>query len=208
MKRASQAPGNKGWGGSPPLRDAARERLLDAALRCLDRIELSALGISHVAAEAGVTRPTVYRYFADRDALLAALIARGGLRLATDLRAHIAALSSPEEMAVEAVCFAVDRFQSDPLLRRIWVTTSFDANSIRRFTEPVALSFARQAGDPIVEAAGWDDAEAAEAIEVLVRFVLSLLTAPGPHQDPTTLRAFLRRRMVPALFAPRDLATE
>ena len=51
----------------------------------------------------------------------------------------------------------------------------------------------------LVEATGWDEREADEVTEVALRFVLSLFTAPGPARSRAELRAFLERRLVPAL---------
>jgi hypothetical protein len=51
----------------------------------------------------------------------------------------------------------------------------------------------------MVEATGWNAEQADEAIEVMLRFVLSLLAAPEPRRSQAELRAFLERRLVPAL---------
>jgi hypothetical protein len=54
---------NRGWQGNPPADDAeARERIITAAMRCLDRYGPTKTGLSDVATELGVTRQTVYRY--------------------------------------------------------------------------------------------------------------------------------------------------
>ena len=45
----------------------------------------------------------------------------------------------------------------------------------------------------------WRDDEALEAIEVYTRFITSLLLAPDPPRGREQLRAFLKRRLVPAL---------
>ena len=53
-----------GWGGEPPRDDAeARRRILDATRECIDKYGAS-VGIADVARSLGVTRPTVYRYYA------------------------------------------------------------------------------------------------------------------------------------------------
>jgi AcrR family transcriptional regulator len=85
--------------GRPRDLDADR-RILDAALRLLGRDGYARMSLDAVAAEAGVTRPTIYRRYAGKadlaEAALAALAARrdeslpaetGDLR--TDLVAHL-----------------------------------------------------------------------------------------------------------------------
>src|SRR5947209_3786881 len=60
-----------------PLRDLYREqtrmRILDAAIAELAVSELEALTMAKVADRAGVTGRTVFRHFASRDALIAAV---------------------------------------------------------------------------------------------------------------------------------------
>ena len=69
------------WKGtSPESHAAARTRLLEAAQACIERHGFSKVTLSDVAAAAGVTRPTVYRYFGSAEELFnaAAVTASGG----------------------------------------------------------------------------------------------------------------------------------
>jgi AcrR family transcriptional regulator len=54
------------------LVDETRQRITDAAIRLHTSVGPSATSMAAVAEEAGVTRLTLYRHFADRDALFAA----------------------------------------------------------------------------------------------------------------------------------------
>ena len=53
-----------------------RTILLDAALEAVGRLGLGKLSMGEVARAAGVSRQTLYRYFRDRDELIAALVLR------------------------------------------------------------------------------------------------------------------------------------
>jgi TetR/AcrR family transcriptional repressor of mexCD-oprJ operon len=74
----------------PPSREALHERvlqtLLDAAARAFAH-RGDAASMSEIAAEAGVARATVYRYFGNRGALEAAVAERGVARARQALRA-------------------------------------------------------------------------------------------------------------------------
>jgi AcrR family transcriptional regulator len=61
---------------APTGTDDARERILAAAERCIDRYGIRKTTTDDVACEVGLSRPSVYRYFADRDDLLIELIDR------------------------------------------------------------------------------------------------------------------------------------
>ena len=61
------------WGADLPLTDnEARDRLIKAAEACFAERGPSRTKITHVAAKAGVHRTTVYSYFPNMDAILAA----------------------------------------------------------------------------------------------------------------------------------------
>ena len=194
------------WAGDPPtLHDAARERLLEAAVGCVARDGMAGANVAAVAAEAGVSRPTVYRYFADRQALVEATLMHAGRDLAERLGARLRRLVAPAEMAVEAMCFVLQEIPREPVLGAMWTEAVLDAGAVAGLTRPTALAWSRDAVQDLVRAAGWSGRTADEAIEVMLRMLLSLLAAPEPRRSDAALRAFLMRRLVPALglAAPR-----
>ena len=187
------------WAGSPPSPDAARERLLGAAARCIARDGLAATSVASVAAEAGVSRPTVYRYFDDRDTLVRAALHSAAAELGARVRGHLARFAEAGDMAVEVVALVVAVIPTDPVLRAIWNSTALDATVVERFTDATAVAWVRSWLDSLIAAAGWDDAEADEAVEVILRLVLSFLVTRAPERDIDQLVGFLRRRLLPAL---------
>jgi AcrR family transcriptional regulator len=66
-------------------RAARRELLLDAAVRCIRRVGPGA-SMEEIAAEAGVTKPIVYRYFRDKAELYDAVAAHFTAIVASNLR--------------------------------------------------------------------------------------------------------------------------
>ncbi len=187
------------WDGDPPEPAAARERLLEVAARCIARNGIPATGIAHVALEAGVSRPTVYRYFKDREELIRSVLLQAGLRLANDVREHIRGFADPGDKVVEATLFTLRAIRENAVLREVWQPAIFDAYLLQGFTQPASIMFTRVALSEIIESTGWDEDEAAEAMEFMLRMILSLLAAPEPVRSESELRDFLRRRLVPAL---------
>lgn len=187
------------WDGDPPHRSAARERLLEVAAQCIARNGIAATGIAHVAHEAGVSRPTVYRYFKDRQELIRSVLLQAGLRMANEVREHVQTVESTGEKVVEATLFTLQAIRENPVLRQVWQPALFDAKVLQGFTQPASIMFTRVALSDIIESAGWDDAEANEGMELMLRIILSLLASPEPVRSEQELRRFLLRRLVPAL---------
>jgi AcrR family transcriptional regulator len=99
--------------------DDARERILAAGERCIDRHGIRKTTMDDVAAEARLSRPSVYRYFSDRDDLLIELIARHA-RVLND-RAHktMSRQSSVPDQIVEGLLYIADHGYRDPLTRHV-----------------------------------------------------------------------------------------
>jgi AcrR family transcriptional regulator len=92
---------SRGLGGRTLAEEDRRERLLDAAevAFCAHGHERTTIGV--LAAEAGVTRPTVYAYFASKDEVFRALADRVRQEF-LDLQEHVDT-SSPERTVREAM---------------------------------------------------------------------------------------------------------
>ena len=72
-----------------------------------------------VACEVGLSRPSVYRYFADRDDLLIELITRHARALQDRERKSISRQSSLADQIVETVLYTADHGRRDPLTRHV-----------------------------------------------------------------------------------------
>ncbi len=118
MTSASAAAGEKRrWGASRHVYDDAEARglLLEALQRCLVRRGAPDFAMGEVAAEAGVTRSTLYRYFPNRRDLLSALIVR---RLDAALGRILAALpdtDSPAQCLPDLVLALLALTEGDPV---------------------------------------------------------------------------------------------
>jgi len=72
-----------------------------------------------VACEIGLSRPSVYRYFADRDDLLVELITRHARALQDRARKSIARQNSLPDQIVETVLYTAEHARRDPLTRHV-----------------------------------------------------------------------------------------
>jgi len=75
-----------------------RDVLLDAAVSLVEAGDIQSVSMETVAEHAGVSRPLVYKHFANRDELLAAVYAREAALVHRELATDVAAARSVEEM--------------------------------------------------------------------------------------------------------------
>ena len=109
----------RAWGGRPPVDEReARERILEAAKDVVLRDGLAATSVASIAREAGITRQTFYRYFADGEEVLRNAEVRGGGGLVKALVEHTQRFERLEDRLVEALFFLALEVPKDPLLSR------------------------------------------------------------------------------------------
>ncbi|MCX2711993.1 TetR/AcrR family transcriptional regulator [Mycolicibacterium sp. J2] len=97
--------------------DEARQQILAAAERVITRYGVPKTTMDDIGKEAGVSRPTVYRYFGDRDALLGALIERRSRMLFARAHDFIVSHATFADQLVEGLVYLVDHGRRDPVVR-------------------------------------------------------------------------------------------
>jgi AcrR family transcriptional regulator len=186
--------------------DSYAERILDAAGEELAAYGLRRTTLDDIAARAGVGRATLYRRFSNRDALLAALVARDARRLIANVDAEMRVHDTASERLIAAFLAFISQLRDHELLRRVVVS---DPDVILPIlTSPLTLALGR---DYIAAQAAREQAEGAELAadpavigEMLARFAHSLALTPDtvlPLDDDEALRALARATLVPLVFA-------
>ncbi len=196
--------GHHGWQGNPPgTEHEARRRIVEAATACIDRAGLAKTSLSDVAAEAGVTRQTVYRYFPSLADILRAVGLARVEEFAGRMERHLASFGSAEEVAVESVVFGVRTVPDEPylgLLLQAGETEFFTAG----VTSPLSFSLGAQILRNVpVDWAGvgvTTDDDLQGLAEILMRLFISFLQYPStPALTDDRLRTLVRRWVGPAL---------
>jgi AcrR family transcriptional regulator len=165
----------------------AAERILDAADEQFAARGIGAVSMADVAAAAGCSRATLYRYFADRHELHLAYVHREARRIAAEITADVARFRSPRTRLAAGILAAVRRVRESPSLSA-WFGAA-DAGRTAELAQSSAVIEALAMGeDPL--AARW-----------AVRVIVSLLIAPGRSQAEE--RELVERFVVPVLVSPR-----
>ena len=191
-----------GWSGATPADDdEAVARILVAAKKRIDQHGKD-FGISDVAKDVGVTRQTVYRYFASTEALLVATSVSEVGPFLDGLAAHVRSIHDPAEAVVEGIAYTLERLPRERYLGLLLTPGKASAFSAG-VTSDMALSFGRailERFDVDWSSVGIVDADLDQLVEFMLRIVQSLVVDPGrPPRVGAELRDFLRRWVAPAL---------
>ncbi len=186
----------KAWNGKSPKTEAeARRFLLDVTQHCIERFGLSKVGLSDVASAAGVTRQTVYRYFANADELFdaAAVLASGGFL--ERMRERVLQHEGLAERIVETLVVAIHEIPKDVHLSAL--VRSGDSFGV---SSALKLFFIQEEMLALSDGGfGLDALERDELAEILLRLLKSFLADPGPERSEEALRRFLYRWLIPII---------
>jgi len=120
-------------GAKPDLDDDVRGRVLNAAVKLIDRGGLAGLSMREVARAAGVSHQAPYHYFADREAIFAALAEEGFKILTLRLENNMASTAPAVDRFVRAGQTYVEFALDHPALFRIMFRP--DVVAMERFPE-------------------------------------------------------------------------
>ena len=197
--------GHHGWQGNPPrTEDEARQRIIAATTSCVERLGSTKTTVSEVAAELGVTRQTVYRYYPSHAELLAAVAQAGLDDFVERMVTHLSTFDTPADVAIESIVYAVQAIPEEPNIGLL-----FQAGETETFSRGVISSMALSVGADILRRIpvdwsdiGVEDKELEGLAEILMRLFDSFLQYPGdPPKSADEVRALARRWLGPALQA-------
>jgi AcrR family transcriptional regulator len=181
-----------GMGGTSPASAMSIEAILAGARRVIAEQGPGKFTMSTVAAAAGVSRPTLYRWFPTKDALLEALTTYEEQLFDARLEAVITAQRSPGrrlDAALRCLVTYLDGLMGpDP----IGADPGFAIQSLASSLAPQTASFVRLLGDAFeaVPAVRLGHLSREQAAELFLRLAYSHYLVP--HPEPEVLLANIR----------------
>jgi len=178
------------------------DRVLEAAKRCCERWGMAKVTVDDIAAEAGMSRATLYRLFpGGKDVLYEALRRRDSAEFFTELQAHVDAADSLEDLLVRMVVEATRQLRTDEHLQVMLASRPGEVAMTLNFDGlPVIFETATAYLTPLV--ARWIGEErAAELAELLSRLVVSYFLTPSRFVDfgePESASRFIHNHVLPA----------
>jgi AcrR family transcriptional regulator len=179
------------WSGQIPANEVdARRRIMDAAVRCVQQHGIDRTSVAMIASEAGVSRPTLYAYFENRDEIVNQAAIAASDSFVERVIAHSRQFHSAAERLVEATLFSVRGIRAEPALAIRFRRGQLLSGPLNRDE----LFYAALCLGPVVELApelaAWID----EASELAARVIISLVSRePIEERTDDEERAFLYR---------------
>jgi AcrR family transcriptional regulator len=181
---------------------AVEQRIIEAAKACCERWGFERVTVDDIAAEAEVSRATLYRLFpGGKDVLFEALRVQELQDFFNRLLAAIGTTDSLEDLLVAAVSSAMRDMRADEHLAVMLATAPGETlGEMTVSGMPRIIRTASTFLTPLVEPY-LGRREAAQVVELCVRLVISGFLAPSEHADfaePDDVRRFVRKFILPA----------
>ena len=177
------------------------DTILDAARRCFARKGVHGTTMSEIAAQAGVSRTTLYRSYAGRDHVALALLQREIARFRAELERRAAAACSIEELVVSGATLVAQAW-ADGTFPEIDLTIEGAGPGRPGVPERIVKMPTEVITPHVVRIAELDRTEARRVSEWIVRNVLTYLLVPSADvnlRSPASIRRFIRRFVLPAV---------
>ncbi|BCI51475.1 TetR family transcriptional regulator [Mycolicibacterium litorale] len=186
--------------------DSATEAILDAAVAEFERHGFRRVALDDVARRAGVSRTTIYRRFANRDELVAAVVERENVALFADIARELKDAGPQSNYYVEAFTLSILKFRGHRILNGMLaedpafvlaLAHQHWAAAVERMAEALRVifpaGFAERIGPRVVN----------ELADVILRYAAMVLLLPSmqPLDTADELRAFATQHFLPSLPA-------
>jgi AcrR family transcriptional regulator len=189
----------------------ARNRILDAASRCFDRLGVPKTTMADVASEAQVTRTTLYRYFKNREAVVVGVMLRETHYFRGRILEATRGIDDVGEFIVEGILFCLREAPNRPLHIYLFGGEASSLMGRLFLTSEQLFEIGIELLQPLFGPAQ-DKGLLREGIELPTllewtsRITISYLTAPSSRiRDEEEMRQVLRRLLLPALMANPSL---
>lgn len=177
-----------------------QNKIIQAAIACVKRWGVEKVNLNDIAKEAGVTRPTVYSYFSNRDEIIQQALLQSAYLFGTKAIKHLQKFETAKERTVEAVVYSLKKLPKEPGLALLKNTDMSNIINNKGLSTPEGQLILRSLFQIILIEKSLNDDELDEIAEVTARFMLSLLTIKSPKKrNEKELRSFIERRLLPSL---------
>ena len=193
----------------PAEPEQARDYLIKVAEECFERHGIRRTTMDDIAARAEVSRPTLYRYFGDRESLIRVISQRRAQQFAGTMPQFFAKYDSLPEKLVEGLLYLGGVGRRDQFFGALVDSDTVGEVHQILMDSPSAIDFAQAVWEPVLdEARRRGELSPHVPIPEVYRWLTSVnilligwLTEDGMSADHQ--RLMIDSFVVPALIAPR-----
>jgi AcrR family transcriptional regulator len=177
-----------------------QQKIIDAAIRCVKQWGTDKTNLNDIAKEAGVTRPTVYSYFPNRDDVIRTALLQSGYNFAQRLFEFMNQFTNTKDRILETLLFALEELPKEPYLAIITRTDLSSHINADALSDIEGQAICLHLFQEIFKYDLPNEADLIEITEFTTRLMLSLLIIQGPIvRTREQQKAFLERRLLPAI---------
>lgn len=184
---------------------------MDAAEECFDRYGVAKTTMDDIAKSAGVSRPTVYRHFEDRDSLILAVVLRRSRQLIDRAQKFLRKHASFEDQLVEGLLFLVDKGRKDPFVGLLVSPESMDLANQILGASSAAVDLAYEMWEPIlIDARERGELRADldfRAVATWLTYLILLLVGRADIEGNVDAQREMLRTFVLPAFVPAQTST-
>jgi len=180
-------------------RAATRHRLMNACASIIVDSGFRAVSMTAIAEHAGITRQTVYRYFANAREVIDATLLRAGREVLEAQYLVLRERGEPRDLIVTAVITSLRLINHNMLLVK---ALDSGGNPKALFSATLGSDLQTRSVEElkrIGDRVGWNEQECSEVSEVITRCVNSYLMMPPRERNEAAIRDTLYKRLIPAL---------
>lgn len=186
---------------------AMPDRILTAAYGCFDRYGVAKTTIDDIASAARVSRPTVYKYFANKDDILDRISVLESTKVTAEVRKRIVRRSTTADTLTEVVLLVVRVAGENAYVRRLVEMSSIGSHAMSPDTA-VHKAYQDLWGGFLNRALDAGEFAADLSLDDITSWLTSaegmllVRTSSSPMSDPE-LRRFVRRFVIEPLLPHR-----
>lgn len=189
--------------------NSTQERILRAAYDCFEQYGIAKTTIENIASRAKVSRPTVYKYYPSKDAILDEISVRETWRVNSEVRRRLVRSDDFAEFLADTLLLVIRLANENIYIRRMVESIEFQESVISpsslmqqlQRTWWTNLFEQARARDEIAA-----DLEIDEIIYWLARAqAMLMLQVASPQIDDAEKRRFIRRFIVQPLLAGSEI---
>lgn len=178
-----------------------QELILNAAKTCYLRLGVAKTTAADIAAEAGISRATLYRRFPSHDEIFINVLARDSLAMVEDCNARLSGITDPGERIIEGMLFTLDEIPRRPLHSHLfkegtdWLSRAMPAEKLHDISLGMLTDLLGLPGEP-------NSREIDDLAEWMLRVLISYAMVPSQRaRNRDEMRTFLHAMLDPTINA-------